>query len=239
MAKRRPTPRPGINRRRAGKLLLGAIAGITAIGSNSPESLANGGLLGSIEFRAGSLDGIPAWQRVRKKLAHEAKLIAACDRDVSACGSPRIVAWRAKIHSLKGLPLTTQLRELNLFLNEIVPYLTDDENFGQEDYWTTPLEFLRHAGDCEDYAIIKFTSLLELGLTNDQMRIVVVMDTLRNLPHALLSVEAEGQVYLLDSLFDVVLTDDRALPYVPQYSVNLTDRWAHVPAKSGQSSPSQ
>lgn len=237
MAKRQPKPRPGIGRRRAGKLLLGTLAGLTGWSAAAPDATANGGLLGSIEFRAGSLEGIPAWQRVRSKLKQEAEFIAACDRDVSACGSPRIVAWRAKIRSLDGLPLTTQLRELNLFLNQIVPYLTDDENFGQEDYWTTPLEFLRHAGDCEDYAIIKFTSLLELGLSNDQMRIVVVMDTLRNLPHALLSVEAGDRVYLLDSLFDVVLTDDRALPYVPQYSVNLTDRWAHVPAKTGQ--PSQ
>ncbi|MEO1249441.1 MAG: transglutaminase-like cysteine peptidase, partial [Pseudomonadota bacterium] len=159
MATRQPKPRPGIGRRRAGKLLLGTLAGLAATNVEPQVATANGGLLGSIEFKAGSLDGIPAWQRVRRKLKEEAEFIAACDRDVSACGSPRIVAWRAKIRSLDGLPLTTQLRELNLFLNQIVPYLTDDENFGQEDYWTTPLEFLRHAGDCEDYAIIKFTSL--------------------------------------------------------------------------------
>lgn len=202
-------------------------------------SQANGGIMGSIEFRAGSLDGIPAWQRVVGKLKKESEFIAACDADVDACGSPRVVAWRAKVRSLRGLPLSTQLRQLNLFLNQIVPYLTDEENFGQEDFWTTPLEFLRHAGDCEDYAIIKFVSLLELGLRNDQMRVVVVMDVLRNLPHALLSVEADGQVFFLDSLFDVVLTDDRSLPYVPQYSVNLTDRWAHLPANGSAGSPSR
>ena len=211
--------------------MLGAALGLAA-GLVPDGARANGGLLGSVEFRAGSLEGIPAWQRVVAKMKEEAALIRACDEDISACPSPRVIAWRAKVRSLRGLPLQTQLRQLNLFLNQIVPYLTDEENFGQEDYWTTPLEFLRRAGDCEDYAIIKFASLLELGVPNERMRVVVVMDTLRNLPHALLSVEAEGQVYLLDSLFDVVLTDDRSLPYVPTYSVNLTQRWAHLPAST-------
>lgn len=233
MASRPRHPRPGISRRAVGKLLAQGVLGLTALGAGTRAADANGGLMGSIEFRAGSLNGIPAWQRVVGKLREEAKIVAACDADVSKCGSPRVVAWRAKVRSLEGLPLISQMRELNLFLNHIVPYLTDDENFGQEDYWTTPLEFLRHSGDCEDYAIIKFVSLLELGVKNEQMRIVVVMDTLRNLPHALLSVEAENETYLLDSLIDVVLTDDQVLPYVPQYSVNLTDRWAHVPANAG------
>jgi predicted transglutaminase-like cysteine proteinase len=52
--------------------------------------------------------------------------------------------------------------ETNRFLNDW-RYKPDDQNYGQRDYWATPLEFLRRSGDCEDYAIAKYVTLRELG----------------------------------------------------------------------------
>jgi predicted transglutaminase-like cysteine proteinase len=89
------------------------------------------------------------------------------------------------------------------------------------------MEFLDRNGDCEDFAIIKFFSLLELGFTNDQLRIVVVKDTQRNVVHAVVSVSIGGRVYLLDSLFAEPVPHEYVLHYVPVYSVNLDTRWAH------------
>lgn len=186
------------------------------------------GLFGSLEFRAGELSGIPNWTAAMARIESEQAAYRACDADVGACTSPRMIAWRSKIQALRGRFVLAQLQELNEFVNDLAPYRTDADNYGVSDYWASPAEFLTRAGDCEDYAIIKMVSLLALGFSNDQMRIAVVVDTLRNLPHAVLTVEAEGRTYILDSLFDIVVTHDRITQYVPQYSVNFTTRWAHI-----------
>lgn len=186
------------------------------------------GLFGSVEFRAPDLTAIPQWTAVLDRIDRERAFYAACAAATADCDDPRVLAWQAKIDSLRGQSPHDQLRDLNAFINGIMPYRLDQETFGASDYWASPAEFLRSAGDCEDYAIIKFVSLLELGFTNDQLRIVVVKDTLRDLAHAILAVDLDGETYILDSLFDVVPTHAIVTQYDPQYSVNLTDRWAHI-----------
>ncbi len=186
------------------------------------------GLFGSLEFRTGNLAAIRQWGAVLERMADEEATIAACDEDIRACPSPRVVAWRALVRSLQDRHPLRQLREVNAFVNSIVPYRIDAENFGMSDYWTSPLEFLANAGDCEDFAILKFRTLQELGFSNEQLRIAVVNDTVRNLPHAVLVVELEGRTFILDSLIDVVVGHEALRQYVPQYSVNRTHRWAHI-----------
>ena len=190
------------------------------------------GLFGALEFQASSPVAVPQWTRVVERLAVERAAVAACGTEPRDCG-PRVLEWRATLQSLRGRNPIDQLREINRFANRIVPYRLDDANFGARDYWASPLEFLRRAGDCEDFSIFKFASLLELGFSDDQMRIVVVWDTLRRLPHAVLAVDLDGQTYILDSQSDIVLPHDRITQYRPQYSVNMTRRWAHVPVTGG------
>lgn len=186
------------------------------------------GLFGSIEFRSSTLAAIPQWTSVLSRIEAEKELLAACGADAARCQTPRAVEWRHIVESLRGRPLLNQLEVLNRGVNALVPYVTDDVVYGLSDYWATPGEFLRNAGDCEDYAIVKFVSLLEVGVPNDTMRIVVVMDVVRNLAHAVLAVKIDNRSYILDSLIDAVVEDRFFTQYVPQYSVNLDSRWAHV-----------
>jgi predicted transglutaminase-like cysteine proteinase len=187
------------------------------------------GLFGSFEFRAESLAALPRWTSALRRIADEDKTYAACRAAYANCPFPAAVGWMAKVKSLEGLDRMRQMVELNVYLNRF-PYKEDRENYGVSDYWASPLEFLRRSGDCEDYAITKFVSLRLLGFQNDDLRIAVVMDTLRNLPHAVLTVRLDEKFYVMDSLYDAVLTDDRVSFYVPQYSVNETTRWAHIMA---------
>lgn len=184
------------------------------------------GLFGSLEFRTGSIEAIPQWTAVLARIEGQQSAYAACDQ--GDCPQSGVRQWRQQVGDLASMPPLLQLEAINRFANRAMPYLEDIQNYGRTDYWASPLEFLDRSGDCEDYAILKFVSLLELGFTNDQMRIVVVEDVLRRLPHAVLSVQIDDKVYILDSLFDVVLPHERVTQYAPQYSVNLTTRWAHI-----------
>ena len=52
--------------------------------------------------------------------------------------------------------------------------VTDQDNWQQEDYWATPLETLsRRQGDCEDYSISKYITLVLAGMPEDKLRITV------------------------------------------------------------------
>lgn len=184
-------------------------------------------LFGSIEFIGGSLSALPQWTRVLERIKKEQRTYDTCTEDAEACPFPAVSVWQAKLKALKKLPENEQLAELNAFLNRWI-YRLDPENFGLEDYWATPLEFLRLSGDCEDYAIIKYVSLRALGYAADRLRIVVVRDRLRNIAHAVLAVYTDDDILIMDSLFDGVLSHRQVTFYSPQYSVNEKRRWAHI-----------
>lgn len=132
------------------------------------------------------------------------------------------------LKSEAGQPRLAQLQAINQFFNQW-QYRTDEQNYGERDYWATPLEFLRRSGDCEDYAIAKYVSLRQLGFGAEELRLVVLHDIVRDLPHAVLAVYLDGEIYILDNLTTAVLRQEQVSHYVPYYSVNETTRWAHVP----------
>ena len=111
-------------------------------------------------------------------------------------------------------------------------YREDIENWGREDYWAIPAEFIARSGDCEDYAIAKYFTLKELGIPPKSMRIVVLRDTIRNLAHAVLAVYMDGEAYILDNVTDIVLPHTRIRNYRPQFSVNEFGRWTHIKGKT-------
>ena len=119
------------------------------------------------------------------------------------------------------------LRYVNSFWNTW-PYVEDIVNWKQEDYWAIPAEFLKKSGDCEDYSIIKYFTLKELGIAPETMRIVVVRDTIRNFAHAVLVVYLSDDAFILDNLSNSVLSHTKLRQYSPQYSVNEFGRWAHM-----------
>jgi predicted transglutaminase-like cysteine proteinase len=185
------------------------------------------GLFGSLEFRAGRLDAIAPWKAVRARIDRERPTYAQCDDDLAAC-PVRLRGWRAEIAALTGKDRLEQLRGLNRFVNGAIRYRSDAGRFGRADYWASPAEVLTRSGDCEDYAIAKFVSLIDLGFSASQVRIAVVRDTVRRIDHAVVTVSLDGRIYVLDSLFDEPVPHQYVLQYVPVYSVNLDTRWAHV-----------
>lgn len=188
-------------------------------------------LLGTEEFRTDNLHALPKWENVLSRIDRERHLYAKCAAGLPECPSRHAVAWQALLREVRALPKIERVRKINSFLDGW-RYRRDDQNYGRRDYWATPLEFLRHSGDCEDYAIAKYVSLRQVGFTPDEVRIVVVRDHLRDLAHAVVAVYIEGVVYILDNVTNRVSPQDRVTYYTPYYSVNENHRWAHVPHAS-------
>ncbi len=182
-------------------------------------------LFKTIEFR-GPLKNLPKWDRVLGVDRKNPGLIPE-----RALGG-RNALWGELRSEWRGLSTMDKLRNVNSLFNQW-PYRLDSEVWGVVDYWAAPVEFLRKSGDCEDYAITKYFALKQLGVPASDMRIVILLDSIRRLAHAILVVYTGGDAYVLDNLSNVVLSHQRYGHYVPQYSINEEHRWAHIPVRGG------
>lgn len=95
------------------------------------------------------------------------------------------------------------------------------------DYWATPLEFMRSSGDCEDFSIAKFMALRQLGMRNEDLRIVVLTDQIRRTIHAALAVYVPGEILILESLSNIIFSHRSYGHYIPHFSLNETGVWEH------------
>ena len=137
-----------------------------------------------------------------------------------------MVKWKSEIEKYKGMPLRTMAAKVNTFINK-TPYITDSKNWGKSDYWATPVEFFTRGGDCEDFAIAKYVSLRALGVPENRMRIAIVQDTVKNIPHAILVVYTNSGAMILDNQSTVMKSADTVKRYKPIFSINRTAWWVH------------
>ena len=182
-------------------------------------------LFNTVEFKR-PLSSLPAWVRLLERNGQHSIFVEGKAFTKSA-------GWNSFKEGAKGKTGLDLLRYVHTFWNKF-PYREDMLNWGVEDYWAIPDEYLKKSGDCEDYAIIKYFSLRQLGIPADKMRIVVLRDTVRNLAHAVLVVYMDNDAYVLDNLSSAVLSHTRFKHYLPQYSVNELGRWAHLKGRPVQ-----
>ncbi len=67
-----------------------------------------------------------------------------------------------------------KLNRVNSFINKILP-ASDKKAQNTIEHWSTPKEFLINGkGDCEDYAITKYFTLLQLGIKKEKLYLAIV-----------------------------------------------------------------
>ena len=173
-------------------------------------------------------------ERASTDMASFTKWVAMFERfsnEISTPSSDKIVQkWRRNLAQLNGLPLIQMANEVNNMMNR-VHYIGDIKNWGKSDYWETPVEFLRYGGDCEDFAIAKYVSLRALGVPDSAMRIAIVKDTEKGIPHAVLIVYTEKGPMVLDNQIKRMTSANSISHYKPIYSINRTAWWLHTDNK--------
>lgn len=110
------------------------------------------------------------------------------------------------------------------------PYIEDNINWGMEDYWETPREFVDISGDCEDYAISKYYLLRAAGFSADDLRIIILEDlNLGGIIHAVLGVYVNDVLYILDNQSREVMEALSIYHYRPIFGINEQAWWAYYP----------
>lgn len=188
---------------------------------------ANAALFSTVEFKSNNLSSLPKWTSVLKKVEKDLSYYKLCDKLKENCSHMQFSEWSNFVNKTKNITNKEQLlNRVNSFFNTW-DYTLDIDLWGVNDYWEIPSEFLSLSGDCEDYAIIKYYTLKKLGFDVNNLRIVILKDTVRNGAHAVLAVYLNNKTYILDNLSSAVLTDDVLTQYVPYYSINETNKWIH------------
>lgn len=186
-------------------------------GSVTSKTIYRSSLFGSGERASTDLSAFTKWSAMFDRFS----------RTVNSGSADHVIQkWKSDLEDLKGLPLEQMANEVNNLMNQ-VRYIGDKKNWGKSDYWETPVEFLTYGGDCEDFAIAKYASLRALGVPDQAMRIAIVKDLQKGIPHAILVVYTENGPMILDNQIKRMTEASDIGHYKPIFSINRSAWWLH------------
>lgn len=154
--------------------------------------------------------------------------------------------WQKLLQSSADQPTPVQLRRVNDFYNRRIRFGEDQLIWGRSDYWATPMETLgKGAGDCEDFAIAKYFTLLLLNIPDEKLRLIYVQARLGGVnssitqAHMVLAYypSPEAEPLLLDNLIDDLQPASRRPDLQPVFSFNSQGLWQGVSGARGAGGP--
>jgi len=145
-------------------------------------------------------------------------------------------ALQAALTAATDLDEEGRLQAVNQFFNRRIQFAEDTTVWGQVDYWASPVEMLeKGAGDCEDFAIGKYFSLLAIGMPMAKLRLVYVRAQLGGAggpvqAHMVLAYypQPNAEPLILDNLITELRPASRRPDLQPVYSFNSEGLWQGV-----------
>lgn len=123
------------------------------------------------------------------------------------------------------------LNEVNDFYNRKINWISDEVLWDEKDYWATPLETVMNgAGDCEDFAILKFFSLLDKGISRMHLRLMYAK--IKDTPHMVVCYVKGDEHLVLDNIDQQIIELKYRDDLTPVYSFNLNGVWVVTKTKS-------
>jgi len=167
--------------------------------------------------------------------AWDAALMQAAAQKLGAPAVAALPPLQAMLVSLQGMSDNDRLVTVNRYVNEHIAFAEDVDVWGEEDRWASPLESLgKGRGDCEDYAIAKYASLLAGGVAPARLRLVYVrardpagVGSSAARAHMVLAYQAAASddPLILDNLRSSVLPASARPDLAPVFSFNAEGLW--------------
>ncbi|MFZ2974398.1 MAG: transglutaminase-like cysteine peptidase [Ferribacterium limneticum] len=147
---------------------------------------------------------------------------------------PLLIDWQRMLGEERKAPETDKLRRVNDFINRRITFDDDMSVWGQNDYWATPTETIGQGrGDCEDFSIAKYYSLIDLGIPINKLRLVYVKAAQTGPAGTFLQAHMVLAYYatptadplVLDNLNPQILPASRRSDLSPIFSFNSAGLW--------------
>lgn len=149
-------------------------------------------------------------------------------------GTVLLDAWSRMLDTASQASAQEKLLQVNEFFNRNIHYTEDKNLWEKSDYWATPVDIMgMRAGDCEDYTIAKYLSLLQIGIANEQLRLIYVKAQVGGpkskifQAHMVLGYYATPDAIplILDSLVSTIEPADNRPDLRPVFSFNSEGLW--------------
>ena len=164
------------------------------------------------------------------------KLLKTISQRFGASATPKFREWQKLVAEASKLDdPDEQLKKVNDFWNRRIQFMDDTQAWGQDDYWATPMESLGNGkGDCEDFAIAKYFTLLVSGVDVSQLRMIYVKAKLGGAnsnisqAHMVLAYysEPDAEPQILDNLMTEIRPASRRPDLTPVFSFNGQGIWS-------------
>lgn len=152
-----------------------------------------------------------------------------------------VTAWQSLIRTSASIVERDKLTEINRFFNRHIRFQNDQQIWKKSDYWATPLETMGRAqGDCEDFSIAKYVSLLLAGVPLKKLRLVYVKARIGKPSLGLTQAHMVLAYYptpnamplILDNLNPQILPASKRRDLIPIFSFNGAGLWIQGKTKS-------
>lgn len=164
------------------------------------------------------------------------RLLSWVEQEYGAPARSRVVAWNGLIRDSRDVSDEKKLERVNAFFNRFA-FVPDQKQWGQDDYWAMPIEFLSRAGgDCEDFSVAKYFTLKELGMPVEKLRLTYVKAVKIRQSHMVLAYypTPDAEPLVLDNLVSVIKPASDRTDLQPVYSFNGDGLWLAKQRGKGQ-----
>lgn len=154
--------------------------------------------------------------------------------------------WQKLLQESADQPEPARLKQVNDFFNRRIKFGEDQAIWGRSDYWATPVETLgRGAGDCEDFAIAKYFTLLLLSIPDEKLRLIYVQARLGGVNSSMTQAHMVLAFYpapnaeplILDNLINDLQPASRRPDLQPVFSFNSQGLWQGASGARGAGGP--
>lgn len=174
-----------------------------------------------------ALSGLALAASLAMAIELSSRLMNYVEQEFGVPARERLEQWQQLQQMAAAAEPERQLRLVNSFFNR-ARFINDIKHWGEEDYWATPVELLvTNGGDCEDFSIAKYLTLIEMGVPDDQLRITYVKALTLNQAHMVLAwyPTPDADPLILDNLINEIQPASQRTDLEPVYSFNGEGLW--------------
>ncbi len=155
-------------------------------------------------------------------------ILNTAEQEYDAMARKRLLAWQDLIRNNQSISQSQKLEKVNHFFNSTVAFVDDAIHWNKKDYWATPVEFLASdGGDCEDFSLAKYFTLMALGFAEQKLNLTYVKALELNQAHMVLTYYSSpgAEPLVLDNLIQEIRPASQRKDLLPVYSFNGSSLW--------------
>jgi predicted transglutaminase-like cysteine proteinase len=150
------------------------------------------------------------WKTLKSALEEDRQIVSVCNEDLEHCSSSAARRFNAIVEDGSAYEGLSRIGHINRAVNYSIR-VTNDRS---PEKWSSPLSALaKGAGDCKQFAILKYAALSAVGYGADDLRILIVEDKSLYQAHAVVAVRDHARWLILNNRSLAIVALDDFLNY--------------------------